>query len=415
MTLRRNAFAVIVGIGQYQDPKIRKLDFAGADALAFRDVLVDPELGAFPPNNVLLLTDKEATLRAIRRAVGTWLFQNADPESTVVVFFAGHGGVESDKVGTESDGLAKYLIPWDADPDDLFSTGLANADFNRLLRTIKAKSLVVFLDACYAAGVSRRGARDVSVVGNPYDHLSQGEGRLVIASAQPNQRSWEEPGLGHGVFTHHILEGMRGEAAQMGTGPLSALQLFEHLRREVPRTARRLCNSLQEPVLVGEAAKPILLTVGRGGTSPELAPPDGPATGRTKASGDAATARSLALFDLHDRGALETEPYIEALSLLDKPSGRKNAVEVALTHHLDFLLSGRITPARYVELRAALLDLAEPPVARDGPPPDAAPAEAGRDKPRPATAGTARRYCRQCGTGLSSAQAFCYQCGAATA
>ena len=260
----RDAYAVIIGIGNYRDPGIRKLEFTCADAQALRDTLADPEIGAIPPENIKLLLEEKATLREMKRVVGTWLFKHADPESTVVLFFAGHGGLESDKVGNEPDGIAKYLLPWDAEPDDLFSTALPNADFNRLLTTIKARSLVVFLDACYAAGVSQRGARDMTIVENPYDRLSQGQGRLVIASAQPNQRSWEDASLGHGVFTHHLLEALRGEAGGEPGANLSTLQVFEHLRREVPRTARRLCNSVQEPMMCGETSKPIYLRIGSG-------------------------------------------------------------------------------------------------------------------------------------------------------
>jgi uncharacterized caspase-like protein len=167
MKPRRDAYAVIVGIGCYRDAQVRRLNYARDDAIALRDVLVDPEFGAFPEENVKLLLDADAGLRAIKGAVGKWLFQSAGPQATAIVFFAGHGGLEPDKEGHERDGLAKYLLPWDAEPEDLFSTGLSDSEFRRLLNAIKAQSVVVFLDACYAAGVTPRGGRNVAVVENP--------------------------------------------------------------------------------------------------------------------------------------------------------------------------------------------------------------------------------------------------------
>ena len=261
MNPNRDAFAIIVGIGAYRDPKIPPLTYARADAMGLRDVLVDPALGAFPEQNVKLLLDTDATLRSIKGAIGKWLFAQAGRSSTVVVFFAGHGGLESDKAGQEKDGLAKYLLPWDADVDDLFSTGLSDAEFQRLLSAIQASSVVVFLDACYAAGVTAQGARNVAIVGNPYARLSEGRGRLVIASAQPNQRSWEHASLGHGIFTYHLIEALRGRADRNEDGCVSAFEVFTHLQQRVPESARRLSNSIQEPMLCGAESRSIILTV----------------------------------------------------------------------------------------------------------------------------------------------------------
>jgi uncharacterized caspase-like protein len=260
MKPRRDAYAVIVGIGRYRDAQVRRLNYACDDATALREVLVDPDFGAFPEENVKLLLNADASLRSIKGAIGKWLFQNAGPQATAVVFFAGHGGLEADKEGHEKDGLAKYLLPWDAEPEDLFSTGLSDSEFRRLLNAIKAQSVVVFLDACYAAGVTARGARNVAVVSNPFARLSEGQGRLVIASAQPNQQSWEDDSLGHGIFTHHLLEALRGEADRNADGCVSAYEVFAHLQQRVPESARRLSNSVQQPMLCGEESRSIILT-----------------------------------------------------------------------------------------------------------------------------------------------------------
>src|SRR6185295_6268674 len=115
-------YGLVVGISEYQDPNIPTLRFTGADAQAFYNQLVAPEHSGFPPDNVRLLINEKATRRNIEKAVSGWLFQNATPDSTVVVFFAGHGGQESDKTGDERDGISKYLLPWDCDRDDLFSS-----------------------------------------------------------------------------------------------------------------------------------------------------------------------------------------------------------------------------------------------------------------------------------------------------
>src|SRR6267142_4960932 len=121
----REQWAVVIGAGRYQSSAIPSLRYAVADAEAVYRTLTGP--GGFPKDHVMLLTDtseRKPTLRNIRYAPGTFLARSARKHDTVVIFFAGHGAPEADLRGAERDGLAKYLIPVDADPDDLYSTAL---------------------------------------------------------------------------------------------------------------------------------------------------------------------------------------------------------------------------------------------------------------------------------------------------
>lgn len=62
------------------------------------------------------------------------------------------------------------------------------------------------MDSCYSGGVSERKARDVKIAEDPYEKMAEGEGRLVIAASQPDQRSFEDEKLSHGIFTHHLFQ-----------------------------------------------------------------------------------------------------------------------------------------------------------------------------------------------------------------
>ncbi|MBI4593674.1 MAG: caspase family protein, partial [Candidatus Rokubacteria bacterium] len=119
----RERWAVVIGVGRYDHKGIPRLGYAAADAEAVYGTLTGP--GGFKKENVLLLTDRserKPTLRNIRYSLGTFLARSAGKDDTVVIFFAGHGAPEVDLRGAERDGLAKYLIPSDADPDDLYAT-----------------------------------------------------------------------------------------------------------------------------------------------------------------------------------------------------------------------------------------------------------------------------------------------------
>src|SRR5207253_1500210 len=124
-TSRRELWAVVIGVGQYNSTAIPQLKYSVADAEAFHEVLISK--GGFKKENVLLITDKTArkpTLRDLKWALGTFLARSAKKEDLILIFFAGHGAPEIDPRGAEPDGLAKYLVPSDADPNDLYSTGL---------------------------------------------------------------------------------------------------------------------------------------------------------------------------------------------------------------------------------------------------------------------------------------------------
>ena len=60
----------------------------------------------------------------LKRTLGTDLKRKAGPRDTVIIYYAGHGAPETDAMSPDGDGLEKYLIPHDADPQDLYATGL---------------------------------------------------------------------------------------------------------------------------------------------------------------------------------------------------------------------------------------------------------------------------------------------------
>lgn len=258
-----NAYALIIGISKYKDPKIPKLNYTRADAEGMFKLLTDPDWVGLKHDKIKVLLDDDATLTSIKKAISSWLFKNADEDSTVFIYFAGHGGVEEDRLGIEKDKLAKYMLPFDADFDDLFASALSNRDFNELLSTIRSKRLLIFLDSCYAGGVSERKARDVKIIEDPYKKLVEGEGRIVIAASQPDQRSFEDPKLGHGVFTYNLLEALSGKADYDNDGYVRVFDVYKYLQDAVPKIAMQLTGGTQEPVLRGDITKDFIVSVNR--------------------------------------------------------------------------------------------------------------------------------------------------------
>ena len=256
-TRRREQWAVVIGVGRYNSTAIPQLRYTVADAEAIHQLLVGQ--GGFKKENVLLITDKterKPTLRDLKWALGTFLARSAKKEDLIVIFFAGHGAPEVDPRGAESDGLAKYLVPSDADPNDLYSTGLPMDEFQTIFDRIEAERVVVFLDACYsgAAGgrtfASRR-TRAARVDEIFLDRLTRSKGRAIVTASRASEVSIEVPELGHGLFTHYLVQGLRGAADLDRDGIVSLQEVYQYLEQQVSQKSRALGGN-QHPVMKGE-------------------------------------------------------------------------------------------------------------------------------------------------------------------
>lgn len=76
---RRNVWALVVGINEYQN--VRNLKYAVNDAQAFYNLLV--KQNQIPQENVIILIDQQASLRNLRRALGTQLKKRAGKEDII--------------------------------------------------------------------------------------------------------------------------------------------------------------------------------------------------------------------------------------------------------------------------------------------------------------------------------------------
>jgi len=258
-------WAVIIGVGGYESTAVPKLRYPVADADAVYNTLITA--GGFKKENILLLTDKterKPTLRNIKWALGTFLARSAHKDDLVVIYFAGHGASEIDQRGIERDGLSKYLVPIDADPDDLYSTALPMDEMQNVLARIEAERVTVFLDACYSGAAGGRTfastkTRTVNVDDIFLERLTRSKGRAIVTASRPSELSVELPELGHGLFTYYLVRGLQGYADLNRDGIVSLQELYEYLTQEVSRKSRAVGGN-QHPMLKGELEGALPLT-----------------------------------------------------------------------------------------------------------------------------------------------------------
>ena len=254
-------FAIVMGVSSYRDTRIPSLRYAASDAQAFHAWLTSPQGGRYAPANVKLLLDAQATAANMRDALFGWS-RRAIAEDLLTIYFACHGSPESPD---KKDNL--YLLPYDTDYDRIAATGFPMWDIETAIkRFVQAQRVIVIADACHAGGVGSGfagGFRDVKVVktglvnqalGDVGASLSEnksiGKGVAVFTASGNGQLSQEGKrwGSGRGVFTHFLLEGLRGGADYSQDGRVTLGELVPYLSQEV----RRATQSGQCPEVAGK-------------------------------------------------------------------------------------------------------------------------------------------------------------------
>lgn len=258
-TKKADLYAVIIGIGEYQDERLN-LKFTVNDARGFYNILTDPRYRGVPKENIQLLLNQDATDRNIKRQIGRWLQRQAGKEDTVIIYYAGHGAVDE-----EGDA---YWVTYNADIHDLYSTALRDSVIIDMLKRISSERVITFLDACHGAATvieQDMGTRALSQ-GIPWEKFS-GKGRVIISASNTEQKSLELEEYQHGVFTYYLLKGLQGDAdswaGEEADGIVEVDEIWNYVRKQVIEAIQHQGGPLQEPVRSGTVTAGIPLTFNR--------------------------------------------------------------------------------------------------------------------------------------------------------
>jgi hypothetical protein len=189
----RRKLALLVGINDYSN---------GISPLfgCVNDVLMQQELltyrFGFNRQDILTLTDKQATRQNILTAFEEHLIKQAQPGDVVVFHFSGHGSRVQDPDRDRPDGLNSTFIPVDGDlPLGYPHQGgtvqhIMGHTLFLLMSALKTENVTVVLDSCHSGGGTRGILRVRSVDGGELlqpsqielDYQRQWLGRLGMSS-----------------------------------------------------------------------------------------------------------------------------------------------------------------------------------------------------------------------------------------
>lgn len=231
-------FALAIGLDDYRS--VAASEFGQRDAEAFARYAT-AKLGV-PEENVITLSGQRATKTDIVKYVEEWLPRNVDENSRVFVYFSGHGAPDPENGSS-------YLLPWDGDPMFLQSTAYPVRQLYDKLAGLKARKVVVFLDACFSGAGGRSViAKNLRPLVHVIDAAVPKTGKLTVLTASgASQVAGGFESKRHGLFTYYLLKGLGGEAAGKD-GALEMSGLYEFVKAGVRKQAHRE-NREQDPQL----------------------------------------------------------------------------------------------------------------------------------------------------------------------
>jgi WD40 repeat protein/uncharacterized caspase-like protein len=227
-TLKRKgtAYIIAVGVNEYANNQYN-LKYAVADAKSFGEEMRrrQTQLAGFERVEVIQLLDQDATktniLGAIKRLSGEPgpptlksgpldALKRAEPEDTVVIYYAGHGTAQAQRF---------YLIPHDlgytGERTKLTEQGLktildhsiSDIELETAVEGLDAGHLLLIIDACNSgqaleAEEKRRGPMNSKGLAQ----LAYEKGMYILTAAQSFQAALEASQLGHGYLTYALVE-----------------------------------------------------------------------------------------------------------------------------------------------------------------------------------------------------------------
>lgn len=261
--------ALFIGINDYRlagPEELRSLYYAVDDAVAQAHLFVI-DLKLIPasstwlalsgdPRNAAPLEELKAAgvnvvgcgkaeiLKTLDRVAGGTAANPHQKSDYVVVSMSSHGLVENG---------VPYLLSGDALLSHVPDTCISEAVFDAALGSSAAGTRILILDACRDRRPSGSKSPAPADMAKFVTALQNAKGYAILTSCASEELSWEDIGLGHGVFTYFLIDGLRG-GAKPANGPIVLMSdLANYLKQVVPAWSTENKRPIQTPQLIAGA------------------------------------------------------------------------------------------------------------------------------------------------------------------
>src|SRR4051812_34543583 len=175
------AYALLLGISEFTDPRLAKLNAPKGDVEALARVLQDPERGTF--DSVVTCIDQD--VQTIRDQLVALLDGRA-PEDMVLLYYSGHGIITK--------GQRLFLATGKSDFDRPQARSLSALEMRDMLEQSRAGKQVVILDCCHSGAFVDGAKGVVTPVTDDTFAVDSAEGQYVLTATDALQFAYDATG-----------------------------------------------------------------------------------------------------------------------------------------------------------------------------------------------------------------------------
>jgi hypothetical protein len=233
MTQLMSVRAVIVGINDYEDPRLltKKLKYAIADAQAVARAIAQST--SFKVEKLAIFTNETAAHWQVWRSLNEVFPQNLnfDSNTIAIFYFAGHGmkdPIEGERI---------YLGCNDVEVANPMKGGIPLSNVYNLLLQSSAGCSMAIIDACFSGAImdlkriehespAELARREIGALRGADDKTV-----AIFAACRSEQSAREDDERKHGIYTDELLQGWRDGKAGDEEGKVHILDLAAYLTR----------------------------------------------------------------------------------------------------------------------------------------------------------------------------------------
>jgi len=232
-------FAVVVGVSKYKDPGITAIDKSAKDAEDFAKFL-KTQNQLFKKSRVELLLNEKANRAEVAKQLYYGL-RRAGKNDTVILFFSGHGAEDPYWPGQF------FLMTYDTAPDNLQATALEMTGM-KFLQRLDSDRILVIVDTCHPDVSSPDKTKRITPsLKKLMIALGESSGKVMITSSKDDEQSVTKSGLANSLFTHHLIEGLKGAADRDGDGAVTVNEAYRYSYKRTTEAS----GGLQHPQFAG--------------------------------------------------------------------------------------------------------------------------------------------------------------------
>ena len=226
----RERWAILVGVGKYNDRNIPMLESPVNDVQIMKKILT--EWGEFREDNVFSLTNETAIYDAIIGKLSD-LTNKVQKDDLMIFYFSGRGTRIKNTLffDYEPDDLDECLLPYDADTESR-ENFLRDDDIGRYLYALNAQRTIIIIDSSYSGvkrnekGISSSDAEGISPL--DLDGITQNDYfpvKTIIIEACRSDEAVDD-----NVFTPLLRGAFEGNADSDQNGKITIDEAFHFVR-----------------------------------------------------------------------------------------------------------------------------------------------------------------------------------------